>query len=69
MANGGRFKRGIFEAIADFAAIFAAIEGKDRQKEQIRAVGVQEIRVERTQVSDRRDRLLHLAPDRPYGCQ
>ena len=34
MADGGRFKRGIFEAIADFTAIFAAIEGKD-QKEQI----------------------------------
>jgi hypothetical protein len=31
----------------------AAIEGKDRQKELFRAVGVQEILVERTQVSDR----------------
>ena len=35
MAGGDRCKRGIFEAIPDFAAIFAAIEGKDRQKEQI----------------------------------
>ena len=35
MPDSGRFERGIFEAIGDFAAIFAAIEGKDRQKEQI----------------------------------
>jgi hypothetical protein len=32
MADGGRFKRGIFEAIADFAAIFRRDRGEGPSK-------------------------------------
>src|SRR3982074_1334609 len=66
-ADGGRYKRGIFEAIADFTAIFRRDRGEGPQRKAIRAFGVQEIRVERTQVSERPDRLLHFPPDRQYG--
>src|SRR6516165_230146 len=68
--NRCRTKNGIFEAISRFDCYIPQLSGEHRSKRAIRIVRVQENRVAaRTQVSDRPERLLHVASDWSHGRQ